>query len=263
MLSNPLTPPQESSACGNSNVDDGVTIGTSTSEYSNQQFSTPMSNASIDLELQDERPSIEECSNIYDISDDEQDMSGGGAHLVMTISHEEQSNTESDTLDTMDADAMGPENLAGLFMDEHHYPSGPAGQFEAYLSNSDDEQIEPDFDHELHDPGYSEEPSSEIFQFQAQAFSSQLPTTMSAVSLQLQQMQDGQGHADFMEADDLHQDNNSIPSIFLPFFPQIKYFFNWCPGCVTGRPCISGVHITSDSVVCFCKCNKSTFSRGS
>lgn len=212
MLSNPLTPPQEFSAGSNSNIDDSVVLSPFSSEYPDQQFATPVSNANMGLEGQDERQNMEDNTNSYEISDDDQNSSGG-ADLVMAASHAEQLNAE---LDTMDADIMGSENLAGLHMDEN-----PNAHFNEYVSYSNDEHMEPDFDHGSHYPENPEGYAPNDFPESAHSFN--LPTTMSAVSLQLQQMQDGQGHIDFMGADDMHIDtNNSITSILLPLFSSFN-----------------------------------------
>jgi hypothetical protein len=122
-------------------------------------------------------------------SDEDLDMSDdGGAALTMTLSHAEQLNAE---LDELDAAVMGSQNLAGLF-------------------NPYTEDIEFYDDEIMTDDGLQPGPLP----------SSNLPVVMSAVSQQLQHIQDhvqdGQGDEGVQHADI----NSTSPFHFHPVFPQ-------------------------------------------
>jgi hypothetical protein len=208
MLPNPLTPPNEYSAEAiEIDTDNGTTtVVSGPSDYPAQQFATPMSTASMGLEPADGCESTEDRSETQDMSDEDQDMSDGGAALTMTLSHAEELNAE---LDLLDAEVMGHENLVGLFL-EAHYPAENPFQYSDSFPSSDQYSDE--------SPDQPEEVADVYMQGTADA--TNLPTSLSAVSLQLQHIQDGQEHANSVEtADELHGAfiNNSTPSILFPF----------------------------------------------
>jgi hypothetical protein len=211
MLPNPLTPPNDFSAEAiETDTDNGTTSAVSgPNDYTSQQLATPMSTASMGPESVEGRESTEDRSDIHNMSDEDQDMSDGGAALTMTLSHAEELNAE---LDLLDAEVMGHDNLVGLFL-ETHYPLITENPFQ--YSNSFTTP-DPYPDESL---GQPEDVADAYMQGTADA--TNLPTSLSAVSLQLQHIQDGQEHEESAEAaDELHGAafiNNSTPSILLPF----------------------------------------------
>lgn len=210
MLPNPLTPPNEYSAEAiEIDTDNGTTtVISGSNDGSTQQLTTPMSTASMGLEPVDGCESTESRSDTHDMSDEDQDMSDGGAALTMTLSHAEELNAE---LDLLDAEVMGHDNLVGLFL-ETHYPTITENPFE-YSDSFPGPDL---FSNEI--PNQPEE-VADVY-MQGTADNTNLPTSLSAVSLQLQHIQDGQEHAESTEvADELHGAfmNNSTPSILFPF----------------------------------------------
>jgi hypothetical protein len=102
MLPNPLTPPSEYSAEAiETEADNGTTttIISGSNEYTSHQFATPMSSGGMGSEPAEGCESMEERSDTHDMSDEDQDMSDGGAELTMTLSHAEELNAELDLLD--------------------------------------------------------------------------------------------------------------------------------------------------------------------
>jgi hypothetical protein len=189
----------------------GVTLPLGSTEYPVQQdhstIAKPISDADMGLDGQDERPAVGD--GLYDeaLSDEDQDMSDGGAALTMTLSHAEQLNAE---LDMLDAEVMGSENLAGLLMDNHYHPIMiEDGPFNYYDSIADPQESDV-YDEDMMDDALGPGPVN----------LSNLPVAMSAVSQQLQHIQNGQGHANFTPpADAQHggfQDNSTSPFIFHP-----------------------------------------------
>lgn len=211
MLPNPLTPPNEYSAEGiETDAGNGTTsVVAGPNDYTSQQFATPMSTASMGSESAQGCPSMEDRSDSQDMSDEDQDMSDGGAALTMTLSHAEELNAE---LDLLDAEVMGHDNLVGLFL-ETHYPSIAENPFQYSDSFTNPDHYS---DGSLNQP---EEVADAYMQGSTNA--TNLPTSLSAVSLQLQHIQDGQEHQESLEAaDELHGAafiNNSTPSIFSSF----------------------------------------------
>jgi hypothetical protein len=165
-----------------------------------------MSTASKVLESADGCESMEDRSDTHDTSDDDQDMSDGGAALTMTLSHAEELNAE---LDLLDAEVMGHDNLVGLYL-ENHYPAENPFQYSNSFSSQGQYSDE--------SPDQPEEAVDAYMQGTADA--THLPTSLSAVSVQLQHIQDGQEHAESADtADEVHGAfiNNSTPSILFPF----------------------------------------------
>jgi len=213
MLPNPLTPPSEYSAEAiETEADNGTTttIISGSNEYTSHQFATPMSSGGMGSEPAEGCESMEERSDTHDMSDEDQDMSDGGAELTMTLSHAEELNAE---LDLLDAEVMGHDNLVGLFP-ETHYPSITENQFQYSSSFTNPDHYS---DESLVQP----EEGADVF-MQGTADTTNLPTSLSAVSLQLQHIQDGQEHEESAEAAEVFHGtaftNNSTPSILLPFF---------------------------------------------
>jgi hypothetical protein len=193
MLSNPLTPPNDySTEAVEIDTDNGTTTDIpGPSDYSTQQFATPMSAASKSPEFADGCESTEHRSDTHDMSDEDQDMSDGGAALTMTLSHAEELNAE---LDLLDAELMGHDNLVGLYL-EAHYPAENSFQYSDSFPSPDQYSDE--------SPDQPEE-AADVY-MQGTADTTNLPTSLSAVSVQLQHIQDGQEHAESAEtADELH-----------------------------------------------------------
>jgi hypothetical protein len=213
MLPNPLTPPNEYSAEAiETEADNGTTttVISGSNDYTSHQFATPMSSGGMGSEPAEGCESMEERSDTHDMSDEDQDMSDGGAELTMTLSHAEELNAE---LDLLDAEVMGHDNLVGLFP-ETHYPSITENQFQYSSSYTNPDHYS---DESLVQP----EEGADVF-MQGTADTTNLPTSLSAVSLQLQHIQDGQEHEESAEAAEVFHGtaftNNSTPSILLPFF---------------------------------------------
>ncbi len=112
MLPNPLTPPSEySTEAIITDPDNGATtIVSGPNDYTSQQFATPMSTVGMGSESAEGCESMENRPDVHYMSDEDQDMSDGGAELTMTLSHAEQLNAE---LDLLDAEVMGHDNLVG------------------------------------------------------------------------------------------------------------------------------------------------------
>ena len=213
MLPDPLTPPHDNSSTGSG---DGAPVAIKSNETSldqNSSLATPTSNANMGLDLQDETSDLQARSDLDDLSDEDQDMSDGGAALALTPSHHaEQLNAE---MDMMDAEIMGAENLFSLHLDSHFQPADVEGgnfffpedvypgPFASLDAHSQDEDIS---------DGYME----------GAAEASDLPTTMSEVSQQLQHIHEGQEHGDLIAApEDQHTDllDHSTTPFHLPISP--------------------------------------------
>ena len=158
----------------------------------------------MDLEDRNESAELEDRSDTYDLADEDQDMSDGGAALTMTWPHAEELNAG---LDMLDAEVVGQDILAGLFQDTHFPPS----IMDVLYSDSPPNLEEsPDISDEMMEDEY----------FPGAPDASSLPATMSEVSQQLQHIQDGQEHTEFqMVPDDQHAAfiNNSTTPFSLPF----------------------------------------------
>lgn len=226
MLPNPPTLLNEYSTEAIESEDNGVTLPLGPSEYPVQQthpsIAKPLSDVNMGLEGQDEKSDMEDRSDSYEDtpSDEDTDMSDGGAALTMTMSHAEALNAE---LDMLDAEVMGSDNLVGLLMDNHYQPTIIEDLPFSYYSYHQDPQeftqmsgvYEEDImDNEL-GPGPATLPN--------------LPVAMSAVSQQLQYIQDEQGHAAFTNITDAQhagpQDNSTSPSLFHTSFYTIPLNF--------------------------------------
>jgi hypothetical protein len=206
MLSHPLTPPYESTSSNSPEFDlNGVAGAAGSGQPSSPQFATPVSSVNMGL---DERP------DSRDTSDEDQEMSDGGAPLTMTLSHAEQINAE---MDILDVEIMGQDNLNELLLENHLPPT-----LEDALPNngSSSGQGEPS-------PGPLNDPNHALNEIYIQGMGASIPNTMSAVSLQLQYLQEQhiqeeshlaeQEHADPVEeADDHNPTLISTSSIPLP-----------------------------------------------
>ena len=190
--------------------DNGVTLPLVTTEdpvHPDLPTIAKSSDVGMGLDDQGERP--DDGLDAGTLSDEDQDMSDGGAALTMTLSHAEQLNAE---LDMLDAEVMGTENLAELLMDNHYDPTmaeeGPFNYYGSIPGPQDSDLYDEDMIEDALGPG--------------PVNSSNIPVAMSAVSQQLQHIQDGQGHANFTApaADAQHggfQDNSTSPFPFHPF----------------------------------------------
>jgi hypothetical protein len=122
-----------------------------------------------------------------DISDEDQDMSDGGAELTMTLSHAENLNAE---MDMVDAEIMGPHNLADIFLD----PNSQASSSENHEPPYHHQNSAHGASHFLHElPEHTDDVMYDGFTYGAED-ASDLPAAMSEVSQQLQHIQDGQEH---------------------------------------------------------------------
>jgi hypothetical protein len=207
MLQNPLTPPNEDSHEA-FDINNGAALSPA------QQFATPMSLANMGFEDLDERMDVENLPDHPDTSDEDRDMSDGGAALTMTLSHAEELNAE---MDLLDAEVMGHDNLVGLFL-ETQFPSAVAEGYSVYTDSFPSPE---QYSQEPPDPTDETMDNADI---QGSSDASYLPTSMSAVSQQLQHIQDGQEHAESAEAaDELHGAflNNSTSSILFPSTPFV------------------------------------------
>jgi hypothetical protein len=192
MLQNPLTPPYEDSTANSYETDNGIRTATEpVSESPQAMVNTPTSNVS-----RHESPNMEDQDRPNVSFDEDQDMSDGGAALDMTYSHTEQ---ESPGLAQLHAELYGieqhmngfdPENLYGLESEPvSPSPSPPptlhiesTSQTPAYSSQETPENIIDD--------------TMEVDSIPAVQEDASLPTALSAVSLQLQHLQDGLDYAE-------------------------------------------------------------------
>jgi hypothetical protein len=200
MLSNPLTPPYEDP---NINFEPGNGVRPAMEPavhfLANARLAIPLTLGTTDEEV---RPDIERTSSGAS-TDEDHDMSDGGAALAMTFSHAEQLNAE---MDQLDADLMGPDNLAGLYMDTQFPVHGGDGDTFQY----DDSNTPDYYSHDSPDTYDTlDETMDEMLGAEVSLGmpnNTSLPTAMSAVSLQLQHLQeDGLLHMDQMDqADQAH-----------------------------------------------------------
>jgi hypothetical protein len=218
MLLDPLTPPQDHSTPPGSDTynGNGVTSPMGSNSHSfaghsaNTFAPTPVSNMGLDS--RDERGELGEQAGSYDSTDEDQDMSDGGAALTMTLSHAEALNAE---LDLLDAEVMGPDNFTGLHLDTH---------FPAMVNHDNDDVFLyadlPDSEPHSPHPQYAQE---DIIGNDPMDTPS-LPTTMSQVSQHLQHIQDGQEHVELDMATDEHGafTNNSTHPFLLPYVPHFQ-----------------------------------------
>ncbi|KAI9053503.1 hypothetical protein LZ554_002458 [Drepanopeziza brunnea f. sp. 'monogermtubi'] len=190
---NPLTPPNGTAAAAGA-------------LYSTHQ--APGTPVSMGLEGPEERSDMAERQESYPLSDEDYDMSDGGAALTMTLSHAEALNNE---MDLLDAEVMGHDNLVGLSGHESYYPESPA------LPDHYPDDEPPDWTHG----------AEHIYTQQILAGPTSIPAAMSDLSQQLQHLQEGQDHSDIAGvADDIHgaihQLDHSTPSILLPIFSNLQ-----------------------------------------
>lgn len=212
MLLNPLTHPQDPStppsSIGTYNGN-GVTSFTVSDSYSLLGHSTspevnafaPVAASNMGLDTRDERTDSIEHAESYDSPDEDQDMSDGGADLTMTLSHAEVLNTD---MDLLDAEIMGPDNLADLHLDtsmvvtDYNYP------YDYSLAGSQQFQG-------IHPP----------------AAESELMSTpnLAEVAQHLQHIQDGQEHVEMeLATDDQHGAfaHTSTHPFLLPYIPHFQ-----------------------------------------
>ena len=176
----------------------GVTLPSEPSEHPHlvEQHPSVANDISHDMgsDDQEERSDTREDQDEDQDEDEDTDMSEEGAALTMTLSHAEQLNAE---LDMLDAEVMGSDNLAGLLMDNQYY----------YQDAYDEDIMENEEDIMENEMGPDLSPVPNI------------PVAMSAVSQQLQHIQDGQGHADLTIAQETqhapaHDNSTSPPLLF-------------------------------------------------
>jgi len=223
MLLDPLTPLQDhSTSPANNDTYNGngvpstigsnshYTAGYSDAAESNTFAPTPLSN--MGLESREERAESAEYVDSYESTDEDQDMSDGGAALSMTVSHAEALNAE---LDLLDAEVMGPDNLTGLHLETHFPATGDEDNMFLY---ADSFPGSGPYSH------YSPAGQEDIMENDP-IITPDLPTTMSEVSQHLQHIQDGQEHVELeMAADDQHGafTNNSTHPFLLSYVPQFQ-----------------------------------------
>ena len=224
MFLNPPYLQDEPTESHDSNNDGTLFLGPS--EYSVQHpfVAEHISHNDMGEEGQDETYDLEErCGFLHDgLSEEDTDMSDGGAALTITASHAEQLNAE---LDMLDAEVMGSDNLVGILMDNHYQPNtidnlpfhyhgyyqelpSFAQSSSVYNEGTMDDDVEPT---PLAIPNF--------------------PVAMSAVAQQLQHIQDGQGHGNFTIAPDPPhtgvQDNSKLLLLF-PLSSLCGYFQKYC-----------------------------------
>ena len=213
MLPNPLTPPNEYSAEAVDTHNGFNLVLDSIEQFSQQDHSiaTPISNINMGCDSMEERSEVEDRSDSNDL-DDDQDMSDGGAPLTMTLSHAEDLNAE---MDLLDAEVMGAGNLAGMILD-NHFPSSMLSNVpyvyadDLYPEDSMEDAFDPNddvIDHVMDDGT-----------LHGVVDTSDIPTTMSELSQQLQHLQDGQEHADLGAISEEHGEPmpNSTQPLLLP-----------------------------------------------
>ena len=218
MLPNPSHLPNEPTEAIESNNDGTLSLKTT-------ELPVPMQHPSIakqigdinmGLEGQAEGSDVEERSEFLEDapSDEDTDMSDGGAALTMTLSHAEQLNVE---LDMLDAEIMGSDNLVGLHMDNHYQPTmiegPPIEYYDSVYGPGSFQQSPAPYDESTMDHEVESAPLA----------IPNLPVAMSAVAQQLQHIQDGQGHALTIMQDALHgvQENSTLPFFYHHQFPTI------------------------------------------
>lgn len=200
MLTNSLTPPNEPASAYPSAVDTnhGDITATAFDPYGFHQFATPPSNASMGYE---EKPDRAESQGI---SAGEEDMSDGGAPLSMTLSHAELLNAE---MDMLDAEIMGQDNLDEIIT---------ANQFASTVEEAFAES---------YFPGPYAASSNDVNMLGMN--DTNLPATMSAVSLQLlQHLEDGQEHGESAdEGDGLNMAPNNMQES--TNYNLVEFLFSW------------------------------------
>lgn len=209
MLPNPSNLQNESTEAVESNNDGTLPIGPSEHPVHHPSIAKPISVVDIGLEGQDERPDEEERSELIedDPSDEDTDMSDGGAALTMTLSHAQ-----------LDAE---------IHMIEAELAHGDQVDAELDLLEADLIALEHNFAPQM--PYVFEEGVLDNELDPAPAYMPNLPVAMSAVAQQLQHMQDqldGQEHAIFpLNPNAQHgvvQDNSTLP---LPYNAQFSTIF--------------------------------------
>ncbi|RDL36800.1 uncharacterized protein BP5553_06152 [Venustampulla echinocandica] len=190
----PLTPLQQGPPI-QQDLDNGTKLAMDLDTHSSQAtaYAQPISNIGSDLDNSwDDRVNMEEPSHAYphDATDDDEDMSEGGAPLTTAFSHSDLLNAE---MDMIDADIMGSENLAQVYMDPH---------FDSMSDNENDLHYPNTYPNTFHNPGQPyhnthDDSDESLDTTQAEGMSmppdgSGLPAAMSELSQQLQHLQEGQ-----------------------------------------------------------------------
>jgi hypothetical protein len=214
MLQNPLTPPYEDSTATSYDTDNAVQTATESvaeSPLANAMISTPMSNIS-----RHETPGMD-GENPNDSNDEDQDMADGGAILTTAHAHSEQHDTG---LVHLQPELYGVEDHMNGVEAEQLYglDSGSTSPSFTTPTTVHIESISEDMSYN------NQENSSDILDVimevdppPAAQESPSLPTALSAVSLQLQHLQDGLDHAEVdMATDDqdgsfANTSNQSLP----------------------------------------------------
>lgn len=217
MLHNQLTPPYDDSTTGTSfEMENGVRVGsehpTAIPTQANNLVASPLSALSTDPDEVEERSYMEGLVTA-DSTDDDQDMSDGGADLAMAFSHHPDTHQLDTEMHQLGADITGPDTQYPTNTLQHPTITlNDGGHPESYQSS----------------PQYNEEPLEAIpvptmggsLNVPGAPGNSNLPATMSEVSQQLQHLQDG---LDIVEVDmPVEQQagffaNNSTPPIPLSY----------------------------------------------
>jgi hypothetical protein len=233
----PLTPPNDYSDAFDPpaeaiNRDDGVTLIGSSQYSAHQDYSiaTPTSNNNMGLDSMDDRD-MGERSGSQDLSDDDQDMSDGGANIsngfssAMIPLHDGDVNASMGMLDTelvsgAEFEVPSPHGHSHAIMDDdmpYYYSEQLNGQdFSPYLPEDDLDNLPA--------TAYGTiilEGSDATYPL---ASNSGLPAVISELSQQLQHIQDGQEHADFGNISDPQNwaTDNSIPPFPLELQPFME-----------------------------------------
>lgn len=202
-VQNPLTPPNDASTEEGA-FESGVTSTSIANQFlAHGMLATP---ASMGIDSPEERTDGEDREPPTS-SDEDQDMSDGGATLTMTLSHAEALNNE---MDMLDAELMGHHNLMDLSGADPYNP-------EPYFNGIPDSN-----------PQSPWSTLDGVQQPHIAPIPANVPPAMSEVSQVLQHLQDGQNGQEHTEiadvGDDLHGEHlqHSTPSILLPFFQNFQ-----------------------------------------
>ncbi|KAK0119230.1 hypothetical protein ONS95_008086 [Cadophora gregata] len=202
-VQNPLTPPNDGSAEAGA-FESGVIFTSIANQFpAHGPLGTPASMGNDSPEERADGGSRESPTS----SDEDQDMSDGGATLTMTLSHAEALNNE---MDMLDAELMGHNNMMDISGVDPY-------DTELYINGLSDD-----------DPPSPWSISDGAQQPQVFPIPGNLSPAMLEVTQVLQHLQDGQNgqeHEELAdEVDDLHGEHfqHSTPSILLPFFQNFQ-----------------------------------------
>ncbi|KAH6671275.1 WD40-repeat-containing domain protein [Halenospora varia] len=217
MLPNPLTPPHNDSP-STFETYDGATVAmeTNAGPISTGIFVTTPVSVGTDFEAQHESLYTDSLPVLhsYTSNDDDQDMSDGGAPLSFAFSNMQQVNAGMNQADI--ALGIGPEDFTGLL----HNAQYSAADDEDIYFNPDSFPSPDGYDQDMPDPIVDFGEADIVHPVMNNA---NLPTSMSEVSLQLEQLQGQQQHADLEMAPEEHGGIQHLgtPPLPLPCIPPL------------------------------------------